>query len=172
MIEYEYEPVRPPDRGIVDFIRKQFYEPLEAEVHRQLTDCHCESNAPVYTNAEFLKHIGLGPKLEKDFAEYGSYCVMAKCDDCGDCEPVWIHADLIWKLPQMNKELFDWIARDQMKLGCMHMMQHTVISTPYTSYYEYWYGERHAICLECGAEIILELRNREVDMIHDIPRID
>lgn len=173
MIKYEYEPMRPPDRNIVDMIRKQFYEPLEAEVHRQLTDCHCESTAPVYTNAEFLKHTGFGPKLKKDFAQYGAYCITAKCDDCGDCEQVWINADLIWKLPQMNEELFDWIARDQMELGCKHMMQHTVISTPYTSNYEYWYGERHAICLECGAEIILELRNRgNINMIHDVSRID
>lgn len=154
-------PIHPP---IIDGMMDQFYEPLEAEVHRQLTNCHCGSKATVYTNAELLKYTGFGTKLKKEFTEHGAYYVEAKCDDCGDCEQVWIDADLIRKLPQIDDRLFDWIARDLMSLGCTHMMQHTVISTPYTSNYEYWYGERHAICLECGADIILSLEN--------IPQID
>ena len=97
----------PTHQQIVDGMVDQFYEPLEAEVHRQLTYCYCGSKATVYTNAEFLKHTGFGPKLKKDFAEYDAYMVMAKCDDCGYCEPVWIDADLIWKLPQIDESLFD-----------------------------------------------------------------
>lgn len=140
----------------VDQMVETFYEPLEAEVHRQLTYCYCGSKATVYTNAEFLKHTGFGPKLKKDFAEYGAYMVTAKCDDCGYCEPVWINADIIRNVPQIDEKLFDWIAREQMELGCTHMMQHTVISTPYTGSFVYWYGERHIVCLECGAELILD----------------
>ena len=49
------------------------YEPLEAEVHRQLSDCHCESKETVYTNTEFLMHTGFGPKVNKGFAKNGAY---------------------------------------------------------------------------------------------------
>lgn len=151
--------VNPTDPVVVDHWMALLYEPLEEAVHSQLSECYCESKEIVYTNTEFLMHIGFGPKVNKGFANHGSYLVKAKCDGCGDCESVWIEDKLIWNILRalpINDELFDWIAREQMRLGCTHMMQHTVISTPYTGSFIYWYGERHIICLTCGAEIIID----------------
>lgn len=151
--------VKPTDPVVVDRLMSLLYEPLEAAVHNQLSDCHCEPKETVYTNTEFLMYTGFGPKVNKGFAKNGAYAVKAKCDGCGDCELVWIEDRLIWNILKslpINDELFDWIAREQMRLGCTHMMQHTVISTPYTGSFIYWYGERHIICLKCGAEIIID----------------
>lgn len=151
--------VKPTDPVVVDRLMELFYEPLEAAVHSQLSDCHCESKETVYTNTEFLMHTGFGPKVNKGFAKNGAYAVKAKCDGCGDCELVWIDDQIIWNILRslpINAALFDWIAREQMRLGCTHMMQNTVISTPYTGSFIYWYGERHIICLKCGAEIIID----------------